>query len=248
MLEATKRTPKVLFIRNVFLHDCIEVGQSIESKLLEMNISSNHDDFNTSKSFTYAPVIGTGLSYESGSTNSMIEHSLPHNMQGLSGMQGLPKVNSAQSLSGNLLDLSECSEKDYQKLPRVFESLETWPKSTNLHCWYCMNQFTGIPKFIPLVVEPNIHSKYEDKYLIEVEATCCRWPCCISYIYETTKDLTKAIEKINNLYFLYKIFTGTYPTYIPAAPSKYMQVHFGGDISPSQYYKLYGELEAQHGI
>lgn len=219
MLEPTKRTPKVLFIRNVFLHDCIEIGQSIESKLLDMSSSSMY----TTPPCEVIQPYDSALVKLHSSTSSQIAVAIP-----------MP----------NLMEL----DRDYQKLPRVFESFETWPKSTNLHCWYCSNQFAEMPKFIPLVIEPNVHSKYEDKYIIEVEATCCRWPCGVSYIYETTKDLTKAIEKINNLYFLYKLFTGKYPAYIPAAPNKYMQVQFGGDVTQEQYYKLYDELELQHNI
>jgi hypothetical protein len=193
-----KRVPKVLFIRNVFLHDCLNIDHSLESKLL-----------------TEKPV------------NTKEINLVPN----------------------KLMDLTTYSvDKEYQKIPKVFESIETWPKSTNLHCWYCTNQFNGIPKALPLVVEPNIHSKNNDKYLIEVESNCCRWPCCISYIKETSKDITKTIEKINNLYFFIKLWTGKYPTHIPSAPNKFLQKKFGGELTTEQYYKLYDEIEEQNLI
>ena len=190
----TKRTPKFLFIRNVFLHDCIDISSCMESKILE-------------QSHTIDPLI------------------------------------SSSYINNNLMELTTSIE--YQKIPNVFESLETWPKNTNLHCWYCTNQFNYIPKTIPLVIEPNVHSKHNDKYLIGVEAICCRWPCCISYIYENNKDQTKVIEKINNLYFFIKLLTGKYPQYVPLAPNKYLLKKFGGDLSVEEYYALYDKLEHQ---
>lgn len=134
---------------------------------------------------------------------------------------------------------------DYQKNPKIFESLDMWPRGTNLHCWYCYNQFIGPPKFIPLVIEPSSFNKKNGKYLIVVEGNFCRWPCCKSYIKETTKDLTKFIEKYNNLCFVYYIWTGQYPKHIPDAPNKYLQKIFGGDYTSDQYYKLYNDIEQQ---
>lgn len=224
-----KRVPKVLFIRNVFMHDCIDVGQSIESKLLDvvpMGVPASQDvanNYGQRSDISQTQTVGNGDITMFG--KDLVEGSSP---------------------KCSLMELTEYVSPDYQKLPRVFESIETWPKATNLHCWYCCNQFTGVPKFVPLVVEPNVHTKNDDKYIIEVDGVCCRWPCAISYIYETTKDMTKAVEKINNLYFLYKLFHGKYPAYIPAAPDKYMQCAFGGDVSREKYYELYTELELQH--
>jgi hypothetical protein len=194
----TKHTPKVLFIRNVFLHDCIDISSSLESKLLD----SNNTD----------------------SISNIL-------------------CSSSNLINNNLMELT--TNIDYQKMPNIFESLETWPKNTNLHCWYCTNQFNYMPKTIPLVIEPNVHTKNGDKYLIGVEAICCRWPCCVSYITETTKDISKYIEKINNLYFFIKLITGNYPQYIPSAPSKYLLKKFGGELTTEYYYKLYDKLEKQ---
>lgn len=144
----------------------------------------------------------------------------------------------------NLLESTTLSlNTDYQKNPRIFESLDTWPKGTNLHCWYCTNQFTGPPKPIAVAIEPNVHNKNNYKYSITVKANCCRWPCCMSYIQESTKDLTSFIEQKNNFYFLYYVWHGAYPTHIPYAPDKFLQKKFGGDLSTEEYYRLYSEIE-----
>lgn len=218
------------------MHDCIEVGQSIESKLLDVAPLGSP-----------IPQINVTVKQSHEITNSK-GHIVTPGMAPCNSGVAIFGQESVVSSSANcsLMELTEYVAPDYQKLPRVFESIENWPKTTNLHCWYCCNQFTDVPKFVPLVVEPNVHTKNDDKYIIEVDGVCCRWPCCVSYIYETTKDMTKAVEKINNLYFLYKLFHGKYPSYIPAAPDKYMQCAFGGDVSREKYYDLYNELEQHH--
>ena len=148
--------------------------------------------------------------------------------------------------STNLLDSTALSlNTDYQKNPKIFRSLNLWPKSTNLHCWHCDNQFTGPPIFIPLVIEPNVHSKNDEEYSIGVDANICRWPCGMSHIKATTKDITSYVEKRNNLYFLYYIWYGKYPKHIPNAPDKYLQKKFGGELTTEEYYKLYDEIEEQ---
>lgn len=218
----TKRVPKVLFLRNVFLHDCMDIAPSFESKLL-----STPDTLEDNNTLSEIPI------------SNMIEMSDSINASSalMSSTLNLPN-------SGSLMELTELSPSgDYQRLPKIFESLETWPKSTNLHCWYCTNRFSWLPKTIPLVIEPNVHSKNGDKYLIGVEGNCCRWSCCVSYIQETNRDITKAVEKINNLYFFIQLWTGKYPVHIPIAPSKYLLKKFGGDLTTEQYYNLYDKLE-----
>lgn len=203
----TKRTPKILFIRNIFIDDCIHIDDNIDTKLLNRTDSKKYVD-----------------------------------------IKNISNLNTTR-----LMDLTTCTQqKEYNKHPRVYENLDTWPTSTNLLCWYCTNQFNGRPIFIPQVIEPNVHNLYinakndhlimgksDTTFKIEAEGICCRWGCAISYIRETTKDLTKFIEKKNNLYYLYKLWNGHFPQHIPEAPNKYMQKKFGGEYSTEQYYKIY---------
>ena len=227
---AHKKVPKVLFIRNVFIDDC--TSADITSKLLNTNPILP----DTESDGTYIPNQLKQNSFAmSGGTK------VEHNQYEL-----VFKDSSAASYnqSDSLIGLTDYSfNTDYCKIPKVFESLETWPKITNLHCWYCSNQFNDSPLFIPLVIEPNIHTKNGDKYLIEVDSNICKWQCGISLIRETTKNITKAIEKTNNLYFLYKLLHGKYPVHIPEAPSKFLLKQFGGDYTREQYYKLYNSDE-----
>ena len=176
-VNVVNKIPKILFIRNVFKHNCIEVNEAFEMKIMENSIHS----------------------------------------------------------SVNLFELNS----DYQKNPKLFEGLDSWPKTTNLRCWYCFNHFTSIPKFIPTVIEPSHSSKYS----IGVEGNCCNWACCMSYIRENISDVTKFIEKKNNIYFLYQLWNGVYPKYIPFAPSKYLQKPFGGELTPDEYYQIYQDVE-----
>jgi hypothetical protein len=220
-----KKVPKVLFIRNVFIDDC--TSADITSKLLNTD----------SEAQTVKHISGQSEKNNLAMNCTKVDHTQYELV-----FKDSQAINYDQSDS--LIGLTDYSfNKDYCKIPKVFESLETWPKSTNLHCWYCSNQFNNSPLFIPLVIEPNIHTKNGDKYLIEVESNICKWQCGISLIRETTKNITKAIEKTNNLYFLYKLLHGEYPVHIPEAPSKYLLKQFGGDYTTDQYYKLYNSEE-----
>lgn len=182
---------KILFIKNVFKTDCLDLNKEIERRINE------NDQFK-------------------------------------------PNIFDVNFRKVNLL--SSYVDRDYQKNPTIFESIDTWPRTTNLHCWYCFNQFTGQPKFVPVVIEPGTF-RNKSRYQITVEGNFCRWSCCKSSIKETTNDLTKYTEKYNNLCFLYSIWTGKYPRYIPDAPSKYLQIAFGGDLTKDQYYAMYDEVE-----
>ena len=178
-----RKTPKTLFIRNVFIYDCFDLNTEFEKKVITE--STDH--------------IGS------------------------------------VSLLDNVIV--------YDKIPKTFESLDTWIKKTNLLCWYCGNTFNDIPKFIPTIIEPNPHNKNGNKYIIGVEGNCCRWACCKSLIKEMTHDINAYIEKCNNLNFLYYIWYGKYPDHIPEAPSKFLLQHYGGHLTPDDYYKLYDNLE-----
>ncbi len=57
-------------------------------------------------------------------------------------------------------------EKDtiVSKLPQFFDSLETWPTSTNIKCWYCDLKFDTVPIFVPHAVATDIYKAEEDIY------------------------------------------------------------------------------------
>ena len=44
-------------------------------------------------------------------------------------------------------------ENNYDILPSTFTNLNTWPCTTNLHCWTCECTFTSRPVFIPRYIK-----------------------------------------------------------------------------------------------
>lgn len=58
-----------------------------------------------------------------------------------------------QVFMGKIMDSTKTQTlllpRNYEDLPLIFTGIESWPKSTNLHCWYCDCQFNTIPLFIP---------------------------------------------------------------------------------------------------
>ena len=60
----------------------------------------------------------------------------------------------------------------YNKCPRQFYSLETWPKTTNLHCLQCDNPIGGVPKPVPISMQLSGKQK-----TFKVEGATCEFPC-----------------------------------------------------------------------
>ena len=115
------------------------------------------------------------------------------------------------------------------KIPKVFTSLETWIKKTNLRCWYCSLNFDTVPVFLPI----NIYKK-NNKILQDVHGNFCSFNCTQSYInvYFCNKD---TFIYNNNLIKLYKTFYKKNIASIDISPSKYDLALYGGYLTESEY-------------
>ena len=107
----------------------------------------------------------------------------------------------------------------YDKIPTVFENLDTWPKSTNIKCWVCDCVFYTRPIFIP--------SSIDRDNKMDTEGNFCFWGCAALYI-NLHYNTEERWEKHAMLRKLFTVFTGeTIKEIVPAIPKTEM-VQYGG--------------------
>lgn len=126
----------------------------------------------------------------------------------------------------------EFSEKivEYEPLPSMFKDITSWVKNTNLCCWNCDLQFSGIPCFIPKSIEPTVNGE-----IINVYGCFCWFNCAKSHINKSDDPTYIKIDRYNMLLKLYKKFTGTDVNDIPDAPNKYDMCKYGGSMTETEY-------------
>jgi len=125
---------------------------------------------------------------------------------------------------------NQLSGQTYNQIPYEFTGLDTWPKTTNLHCWYCTLQFDTVPLFIP----EYIKTLTKNQLSFKVTGVICSFSCGISYIIEHYLSLEKN-NYISNLHLLYSVFTGKKPIVIGRSPCRNSLNKFGGHVTETQY-------------
>jgi hypothetical protein len=119
----------------------------------------------------------------------------------------------------------------YNKIPLIFNSLDTWIKKTNLSCWYCCLKFDSIPIFIPKIIELSS----TDDFNISTHGCFCSFSCAMSYNNIYNKKICDNIHVKQMLLFLYKIYNKNSVKEIFPSPSKYQMNHYGGTLEKIQY-------------
>lgn len=120
----------------------------------------------------------------------------------------------------------EIKDTQYNKIPQTFESLDVWPKKTNLKCWMCDCSFQNIPIFIPLTIDKNNH--------MDTLGNFCAWGCAARYI-DLYFDFDERWEKHALLRVLYHLFTGNLINEIVSAHPKTEMVQYGGKKTVKEY-------------
>ena len=128
----------------------------------------------------------------------------------------------------------------YDKIPSIFTGIKSWLTQTNVKCWYCDLNFSGVPVFIPKLIEP---SNTPSGYIIGTYGCFCSFSCALHFIIINIKTICDKLQSTEMLLFLYKIFHGYNIKEIFPSPSKYDMVQYGGDIEPIAYKKLINELK-----
>lgn len=132
----------------------------------------------------------------------------------------------------------------YDKLPSIFESFETWPKKTNVHCWHCTLNFDTIPVFIPKVIEPKSNRRIVDinninnNYSISTFGVFCCFGCANKFIQCRNYSLIEKIEMTNKLKLLHKFFYNKLMQDYISYPDPYQMQQYGGDLTPEEFKEM----------
>jgi hypothetical protein len=128
--------------------------------------------------------------------------------------------------------------QSYDELQPLFTSLENWPSTTNLKCWFCNLNFTNRRVFIPRYVEPNGNG-----VVMLATGNFCSFHCASAYIDGMDRDLNSKIEKKSTLCYLYSIYNDCkVPHFIDPSPNKTIMKAYGGSLSEIQYCDLVSRL------
>ena len=140
------------------------------------------------------------------------------------------------------LDEVVLPEMTYDKIPRVFTCIETWPHNTNLHCWQCGFTFDGSPKFVPTYVR-----EFENTIEFGVHGNMCTFNCAELWIiinYASKEDHRWRAQ--DNLCLLYYLFTGNRVSRIHPAPNKTELKKYGGEIDETVFCTKIHNLNVVH--
>ncbi len=168
------KVPKILFVKGVFLKDCMPIDDIFEQKLMDQ------------------------------------------------------------------LDLED-SVIPHKPLPSIFNSMEAWPRTTNLRCWHCDLAFNNTPVFIPKGID--VLSK--DTYNISTYGCFCSFNCAIAFNNLYNTKICDNINVRDMLMFLYKIFKETAVKEILPSPSRYIMRHYGGSVDMAGDQLKINELQGR---
>ena len=139
---------------------------------------------------------------------------------------------------------TEYNFTNYIKLPNVFTNIDSWPKTTNLLCWYCGQTFTTVPVFIPGVIEPVMSKSHEEResagqqVLISTSGVFSSFGCAYAYVQEHSFSLSEKTEMCCKLQLLHKLFYGKKMKDISEYPKPYVMKQYGGDLTIEEFNKL----------
>lgn len=123
----------------------------------------------------------------------------------------------------------------YKALPSKFKNIEDWPKTTNLHCWECDNQFKTMPLFI---INSITKDELDGREVFDVLGCFHSWRCMYSYILRNYSS-QQLDDKTRYMQYLYKVLNLVKMPLIQPADKKTIMKKYSGDtgISPEEYLK-----------
>lgn len=134
----------------------------------------------------------------------------------------------------------------YDKIPPIFVDIESWPKSTNILCWYCSTEFTGRPYFIPERIKNRKCGGIE----MVTHGVFCTANCAVRYLNTEYSDASSSSgNKLNNwdayhgVKIIHRLFTNKRVERIAPSPSKTQMRQYGGDLTKTQYRELLESFE-----
>jgi hypothetical protein len=129
-------------------------------------------------------------------------------------------------------DLYKNEHIQYDIIPPIFESMEKWPKTTNIRCWTCDFTFVSIPIFIPLSIK-----QIDDIWIIGVLGNFCSFTCASRHIIDyLDKDLQDNLIKLYEIYYNVKIHK------IEPTPRRTLMEKYGGYMTEETFLKTIKRL------
>lgn len=121
------------------------------------------------------------------------------------------------------------TQQSYDIIPKVFTSLDSWPKSTNIKCWFCTLTFSTRPVFVP------------GRDIKQVNGNFCWFNCAAAWINLQPENVQWEMrEQLKELYY---IFTGKRVNVILPAHAKTEMKEYGGMSTRAAYIKKNAELD-----
>jgi len=139
----------------------------------------------------------------------------------------------------------------FDAIPPVFRSVEQWPKSTNILCWACTNEFPTRPYFIPERIKNHKDGGIE----MITHGIFCSASCAVRYLNtefgEVGSVSSNKLSKWDAYYgvrMLHRIFTGKQVEKIAPSPPRTLMKQFGGDMSKAQFRELCATYDSSHNL
>jgi hypothetical protein len=130
----------------------------------------------------------------------------------------------------------------YDKIPKYFIDIESWPKTINLNCWNCTNRIAAEPWFVPLRWVKILVNQNEVK-AVEPHGVFCNERCVKRYInHVNDPKIINKKEALSLLNVSYRLITGRDAYNISEAPDPMLQMQFCGPNGiTSQEYRQRNE-------
>jgi hypothetical protein len=156
-----------------------------------------------------------------------------------------------------IIENTQVQETIYDKIPVVYSSIDDWPRTINLCCWFCNRHFKTRPWFEPQSIEPvneisdgrildssSLRSiMYKKQTSIVVKGVFCTCNCVRAYIELHTNDYADKLNKIQMLKYIYEQFTGKSIPDIQPSPHPTEMQQYGGKLTSSEYQQKIESLD-----
>lgn len=267
MATVLERPRRNLFLQKIFIHDCLSLdlndsGESDDAEdidtLQTVTLPATDDD---SEEFI-DDLEDIDIIQDSGTIQDDIIHDSPiiHNSDDdnddtLPNLYGHYVRTANNEYDHSVSDYIE----QYDIIPRWFVNIETWPRSTNLDCWYCDCKNPGMPWFIPVteirkcipcdpatgkilpehtmdvsdaaLLNLNSNKRYREVEAMKTLGHFCSICCAKTYLSKVADS--RIINKWQSnklLKKLYKLATGDTISDIPEATTKTVMIQYCGPV------------------
>lgn len=154
------------------------------------------------------------------------------------------KIVESALIRGRVADDEEDPDAiSYDRIPKMFTTLEEWPLKTNIKCWDSGLTFDGPPRFIGTHL---IETETGDIHM-ETLGNFMTFNNAAAWIDVMMKG-SRQSEARDMLMRAYYHMTGERVNYIAPAPPRTKMEEYGGDWSVEKYLEELRKLDPKHGV